>query len=609
MPSLASAQLGFCTGNSGDPIFTEDFGTGTTPNALPPGTTTYTYNPGDPNDGYYTVSSNTNFFGWFDVEDHTPGDTNGKSLIINADYTAGEFFRTTVSGLCENTSYEFSSWMLNLLPASGCGGNPIPINVSFEIWDNTDTTLLASGKTGAIPCTSTPNWKQYALVFQTLPGQSDVILKMRNNGPGGCGNDLALDDIEFKSCGDSTVVNDPTGTEKVSICSDATPVSKLLTAIPDNSVFSTHFYQWQQSPDGVSWTDIPGETSDTYDASLVNSTTYFRVKFAEDASNLNNGLCNFNSDSYEIHVVACPDPPVSNGDLTICENDSTPLSVSTPNGVLVNWYDAASGGNLLLANSKTFKPSQSGTYYAEAETEEASCISKSRTALKMTYYPIPVMTDEELSFCENTALTLQPKVQNSVIVTSYAWSTGSNAKQIQVFTPGTYTVEVFTQHCSKVKTFTVHQIDNPVIESIQSDGNDIVVTTANSGPYLYSLDGHIFQSDNVFKNKDGGMYTVYLKHQDCDQLIAQNYLHFYIPKYFTPNGDGIHDTFSLDGIEYYANSQVAIYDRYGKLLKFSQNKPFHWNGSYNGMRLPADDYWYVITIEGQTFKGHVALKY
>ena len=65
------AQLGFCTGNSGDPIFMETFGTGST-TQLPTGTTSYTYNSMAPDDGFYNVSSNTNWFGWHDIVDHTP---------------------------------------------------------------------------------------------------------------------------------------------------------------------------------------------------------------------------------------------------------------------------------------------------------------------------------------------------------------------------------------------------------------------------------------------------------------------------------------------------------------------------------------------------------
>ena len=88
------------------------------------------------------------------------------------------------------------------MPPNGCGGNGIPINVRFEIWDITDTNLLASGDTGNVSGSTSPDWLQYGLVFQTEPGQTAVILKMINNGIGGCGNDLAIDDIVFKTCGD-----------------------------------------------------------------------------------------------------------------------------------------------------------------------------------------------------------------------------------------------------------------------------------------------------------------------------------------------------------------------------------------------------------------------
>ena len=113
-----------------------------------------------------------------------------------------EFYRTTVSGLCEGTTYQFSAWVLNLVKVGGFCSSPIPINVKFEIWDSTNTNVLASGDTGDISAGTSPNWETYGLVFQTLVGQNEVILKMINNGKGGCGNDLAIDDIEFKSCGE-----------------------------------------------------------------------------------------------------------------------------------------------------------------------------------------------------------------------------------------------------------------------------------------------------------------------------------------------------------------------------------------------------------------------
>ncbi len=246
------AQLGFCTGNSGDPIFTEDFGIGNKKTSIPSGSTTYKFTHAVPSDGNYNVSNSTNGYGWFNIKDHTPKDDKGRMLVVNAGLTAGEFYRININGLCENTTYEFSSWLINLLPRrSQCPNGGIPINVKFEIWDSTDTNLLASGNTGNIRGTSYPDWKQYGLVFQTIPKQTSVILKMRNNGKGGCGNDLAIDDIVFKTCGDAVILEDASKNKNVSIYNDVLPYSTTLKATPDFSVFSTHFYQWQKSENGI----------------------------------------------------------------------------------------------------------------------------------------------------------------------------------------------------------------------------------------------------------------------------------------------------------------------------------------------------------------------
>lgn len=601
------AQLSFCSGNSGDPIFNEDFGAGGT-TQLAQGTTSYTFTSGEPYDGFYNVSSNTNWFDWFDIDDHTSNDPNGRMLIINADFTSGEFYRTTISGLCENTTYEFSSWMINLSRASGCGGNTIPINVKFEIWDNTNSNLLASGDTGNINAASSPNWKQYALVFQSLPNQTSVILKMLNNGVGGCGNDLALDDIVFKSCGDNVTIEDLNNRSTVLLCPDQFPYNSTLTATPDFSIFDSHFFQWQESNDGINWIDVLGETNNTFITPPINTTRYYRVKVAEAVINVNNDSCNTLSEVFEVRAIDFPANPISNGDLFICENDATPLSVRVPAGVTVNWYDAAVSGNALLSNSTSYKPEVAGTYYAEAETIEGGCLSVSRTAMQMDYLELPEIQDEAVTFCENTATNLSANPEDPSIVTSYLWNTGEITESISVSDSGTYTVEVANNSCLAIKTIVLTQIDNPIIEAIKSDGEDIVITISNAGDFLYSLDGNIFQLSNRFRNIDGGLYTVYVRGQDCSEIISTAYLHFYIPKFFTPNGDGENDTFDLAGIEYYSSSSVSIFDRYGKLLKNSRNAPFAWDGTFNGEHLSSSDYWYVVFIDNQKFTGHVALK-
>jgi gliding motility-associated-like protein len=81
-----------------------------------------------------------------------------------------------------------------------------------------------------------------------------------------------------------------------------------------------------------------------------------------------------------------------------------------------------------------------------------------------------------------------------------------------------------------------------------------------------------------------------------------------IPKYFTPNNDGYHDTWivsdPLNTISY-----INIYNRYGKLLKQISDIAKGWDGIYLNNNLPTNDYWYTIKYKNSDFsKGHFSLK-
>lgn len=600
------AQLGFCGGSSGDPIFTEDFGTGTTDGpALPTGTTSYNFTTGIPDDGDYTISSTTNYFDWISVQDHTTGDNNGKSLIVNASFTAGEFYQRQVSGLCENISYEFSSWLINLQPSGSCDGNSIPVNVRFQIWDETDTNLLAQGDTGSIIGSTNAQWNQYALVFKTEPGQTSVILKMRNNSNGGCGNDLALDDIVFKSCGDNVTVSTDTDETNLTFCADQGPVSRTITATPDFSIFSTHAYQWQQSTDQQNWTNIPGETNATITTPAVTNTTFFRVKTAEDALNVNNDLCNVVSDVFRIIIIPVPDAPLADGDVSICEGELGLLQASVPNSLTVNWYDAPTGGNLLLENSTVYETDEAGTYYAEANSPEITCSSTSRTAVTLTVNPLPVVQDESLTFCENTSILLSADLDN----VTYAWNTGESTKEILVDEPGTFTVLVTDNNgCSALKTILLEQIDLPRIERIDSDGPSILITTSNSGDFEYSLDGLNYQDRSTFEAVPGGFYTIYIQDKTNCGVVTQEFFHLVVPKFFTPNGDTANDVFEFDGLDVFNSVEFSIFNRYGQLLKSNNSNTAFWDGTFQGSPVPSEDYWYLVKADTLIFKGHFTLK-
>jgi gliding motility-associated-like protein len=68
-----------------------------------------------------------------------------------------------------------------------------------------------------------------------------------------------------------------------------------------------------------------------------------------------------------------------------------------------------------------------------------------------------------------------------------------------------------------------------------------------------------------------------------------------VPNAFTPNGDGINDTWDIKYINTYPNAAVAVFNRYGTQVYFSYGYPAPWDGKYKGADLPAGTYYYLIT--------------
>ena len=77
------------------------------------------------------------------------------------------------------------------------------------------------------------------------------------------------------------------------------------------------------------------------------------------------------------------------------------------------------------------------------------------------------------------------------------------------------------------------------------------------------------------------------------------------PKFFTPNNDGYNDFWQINRKNKFSNSDIFIFDRYGKLLKQISQNGLGWDGFYNGKKMPSDDYWFKVNLsDGKIFSGH-----
>ncbi|MBD2704311.1 gliding motility-associated C-terminal domain-containing protein [Spirosoma sp. BT702] len=163
-----------------------------------------------PEDGQYTISNavdGTCFSSFWHAlsEDHTPGDVTGKLMIVNGAFEAGEFYKQPIAaGLCPGTSYELSLWAVNLIKPGVCQNSVLP-NLTIRV-ETEDGTILKSIDLGTIIETPTPVWNQYATVFTAPLTDERVVIKLLNQ-EGGCGNDLAIDDIQLRQC--SSCMPDP----------------------------------------------------------------------------------------------------------------------------------------------------------------------------------------------------------------------------------------------------------------------------------------------------------------------------------------------------------------------------------------------------------------
>jgi gliding motility-associated-like protein len=150
-----------------------------------------------------------------------------------------------------------------------------------------------------------------------------------------------------------------------------------------------------------------------------------------------------------------------------------------------------------------------------------------------------------------------------------------------------------------------------------ADNQIVVVTVQGYGLYHYQLDnGAIVDNGGVFENVSPGTHVVYVYdvrgNAGCDLLQINNIQTISYPHYFTPNGDGIHDTWNIVGLENKPGTKIYIFDRYGKLVKQISPESLGWDGTYNGQLLPSTDYWFTVDYledgTNKVFRSHFSIK-
>lgn len=252
-------------------------------------------------------------------------------MLVNASYQPADFFVTTVTGLCRNTTYEFSSWIMNVLK-SPSGIQP---NITFSI-ETSSGTVLNTFNTGNISVTTQPEWKQYGFFFTTVASNPDVVLRITNNAPGGVGNDLALDDITFRPCGPVISSAIRGNNNKIDVCINE-QVDYDFTAVVSPG-FLAPVFQWQVSIDlGITWKDIFGANGLTYLRQRTSSGNYwYRLAVAE---NGNAGIATCRIASNVLIINVHPKPVVNAGPdrIVIAGGHTTLAAAASGENIIYSW--------------------------------------------------------------------------------------------------------------------------------------------------------------------------------------------------------------------------------------------------------------------------------
>jgi gliding motility-associated-like protein len=592
---------------SSNVLFYENFGGGIssplTGSRLPAGVTTYAFDSlGTIGDGEYGIRKTTaniatgqsQYSSWLIGNDRSSG---GNMMIVNADYTAGKFYETRVDNLCSGSQLYFSAWVANLLRA----GSPDPLDpvLRFEIASAVSGTVLSSFITPSIPRFSSFTWTQYGFNFSLPAGESAVILRIFNNQPGGAGNDLAIDDIEFSLCGANIApivngtmlnTNDACVGSNISISGNVTAVS-----------YTNPAYQWQFN-NGSGWVNIPTATTPNLNLNNIQKADSGNYRLlAAEAANINSVNCRSVSPVIPIHVFA-PVTPMLYSNAPVCEGKDLLLIVPvnaiayvwTINGTPLNMSnDTLVGRNVTAANN--------GLYHVRLITK-GGCSSMDSVNVIVQPNPLQRILPFDTLLCD--AQTLDVDVQQPTAAT-YLWNDGTSSAQRTLSIAGTYSLFTTDGVCDRRDSFTIIRNYTPTVQLIGDTTlcvNEPILLNA-SHPlaefYLWSTN----ETDSSITVTSPGTYSVAvgngcgvavddvtIDYKDCADMI-------FVPNAFTPNDDRLNDVLYAKAYFFVEAFEMKIYNRWGQQI-FSTNTLFTgWDGRMNNAKAPPGLYTWTLSYK------------
>lgn len=205
---------------------------------------------------------------------------------------------------------------------------------------------------------------------------------------------------------------------------------------------------------------------------------------------------------------------IKNEQVCAGNNQFPTLAVTTPSGFTVDWYDAATGGNLLETGTPTFLPPAPGAYWAETRDSLTGCVSLQRQEVRLTEAPNPVADAGPDQYVCPGSIAQLTAVQNSGY--AYQWSNGQNTPGIEApALNATYYLTVTLGICSandSVRVSVFPAVSATIVPDVAiscNGGNDGRLSALPAGgtpPFGFAWSNG--NSGQTIENLGAGAYTV-----------------------------------------------------------------------------------------------------
>ncbi|MCF8380470.1 MAG: gliding motility-associated C-terminal domain-containing protein [Bacteroidales bacterium] len=309
------------------------------------------------------------------------------------------------------------------------------------------------------------------------------------------------------------------------------------------------------------------------------------------------------SDEVQVTVSDFLQAPVitANGATQFCEGESVELSTVSAAEYL--WSNGESTQSIIVSDAGS---------YTVVITDALGRKSLPSDPAEITVFMNPTAgyTTEDVSCFGFGDGSINVDITSGALPVSVQWDGGESGTELNMLSAGTYMGTIKDNNdCETPISVIISEPDQMVANAIlnlpycpdANDGNISMEISGGTPPYLFSWESG--EMGAVLYNLAPGDYSVSVSDlNNCVEefpisLDYENTVCFMIPDIITPNNDGKNDDWVIDGLNYYPDCSVEIYDRWGKRVFYSKGYENNWNGNFEGKELPMESYHYIIDLK------------